>query len=151
MPDGAPLGAARHCPRTSSSGCAQQAAAFGAGALSRAADIVNAGLTEMTGATAPRLQLELICARVLLPGAAGESGYAARLDRLERRLDVGGVPTAERAAAAARRPAARRPLRHRPGCRARRRPAAVRAAPDPRRRQPAAVHPAGAAPEPRCR
>jgi DNA polymerase-3 subunit gamma/tau len=71
----------------------RQAAAFGAGALSRAADVVNAGLTEMTGATAPRLQLELIAARILLPGAAGEAGYAARLDRLERRLDVGGVPT----------------------------------------------------------
>ncbi|WP_377640063.1 DNA polymerase III subunit gamma and tau [Oryzobacter terrae] len=71
-----------------------QAAGFGAGALSRAADVVNAGLTEMTGATAPRLQLELIAARILLPAAAGEAGYAARLDRLERRLDVGGVPTA---------------------------------------------------------
>jgi DNA polymerase-3 subunit gamma/tau len=72
-----------------------QAAAFGQGSLSRAADIVNAGLTEMTGATAPRLQLELIAARVLLPGAAGESGYAARLDRLERRLEVGGTPSAD--------------------------------------------------------
>ncbi len=71
-----------------------QSAAFGAGALSRAADIVNTGLTEMTGATAPRLQLELIAARVLLPAAAGERGYAARLDRLERRLDVGGVHSA---------------------------------------------------------
>jgi DNA polymerase-3 subunit gamma/tau len=71
-----------------------QAAAFGAGAVSRAADVVNAGLTEMTGATAPRLQLELIAARILLPGAAGEAGYAARLDRLERRLDVGGLPSA---------------------------------------------------------
>src|SRR5450631_1802027 len=70
----------------------QQSAAFGPGALSRAADIVNAGLTEMTGATAPRLQLELICARVLLPGASGESGYAARLDRLERRLEMNGAP-----------------------------------------------------------
>ena len=68
-----------------------QAIAFGAGALSRAADIVNAGLTEMTGATAPRLQLELIAARILLPGAAGASGHAARLDRIERRLDVGGT------------------------------------------------------------
>ncbi len=73
-----------------------QQAAFGPGALSRAADIVNTGLTEMTGATAPRLQLELICARILLPAASGEQGYAARLDRLERRLDVGGVPTAAR-------------------------------------------------------
>ncbi len=74
----------------------QQAATFGAGSLSRAADVINAGLTDMTGATAPRLQLELIAARVLLPGAAGEAGYAARLDRLERRLEVGGVPSAPR-------------------------------------------------------
>jgi DNA polymerase III subunit gamma/tau len=66
----------------------QQAAIFGAGALSRAADIANTGLTEMTGATAPRLQLELIAARILLPASSGESGYAARLDRLERRLDL---------------------------------------------------------------
>ncbi|MEW1954337.1 DNA polymerase III subunit gamma and tau [Terrabacter sp. NPDC080008] len=76
-----------------------QQAAFGPGALSRAADIVNTGLTEMTGATAPRLQLELICARILLPTASGEQGYAARLDRLERRLDVGGVPSAAGGAA----------------------------------------------------
>jgi DNA polymerase-3 subunit gamma/tau len=78
-----------------------QQAAFGPGALSRAADIVNSGLTEMTGATAPRLQLELICARILLPAASGEQGYAARLDRLERRLDVGGVPSAARGSAPA--------------------------------------------------
>ncbi|HEY6741980.1 MAG TPA: DNA polymerase III subunit gamma and tau [Lapillicoccus sp.] len=70
-----------------------QQSRFGPGALTRAADIVNAGLTEMTGATAPRMQLELICARILLPAASGPSGYAARLDRLERRLDLGGVPT----------------------------------------------------------
>uniref|UniRef100_UPI002939A7BE DNA polymerase III subunit gamma and tau n=1 Tax=Intrasporangium sp. TaxID=1925024 RepID=UPI002939A7BE len=71
-----------------------QQSAFGPGALSRAADIVNAGLTEMTGATAPRMQLELICARILLPASSGEGGYGARLDRLERRLEVGGVPSA---------------------------------------------------------
>ncbi len=69
----------------------QQSAHFGPGTLSRSADVVNAGLSEMTGATAPRLQLELICARVLLPGASGESGYAARLDRLERRLAMTGA------------------------------------------------------------
>ena len=45
-----------------------QAARFGQAELSRAADIVATGLTEMRGATAPRLLLELICARVLLPG-----------------------------------------------------------------------------------
>ncbi|WP_347354015.1 DNA polymerase III subunit gamma and tau [Intrasporangium sp.] len=73
-----------------------QQAAFGPAALSRAADIANAGLTEMTGATSPRLQLELICARILLPGASGPQGYAARLDRIERRLEVGGaVPSLE--------------------------------------------------------
>ncbi len=83
----------RHVPEDQLERMRRQAAAFGTGALSRAADVVNAGLTEMTGATAPRLQLELIAARILLPGAAGEAGYAARLDRLERRLDVGGVPT----------------------------------------------------------
>ena len=78
-----------------------QQARFGPGALSRAADIVNAGLTEMTGATAPRMQLELICARILLPAASGPSGYAARLDRLERRLDLGGTPSAAQGGVAA--------------------------------------------------
>jgi DNA polymerase-3 subunit gamma/tau len=64
----------------------QQAAKFGAAELSRAADIVNTGLTEMRGATSPRLQLELICARVMLPGAYDdERSTQARLDRLERR------------------------------------------------------------------
>ncbi|MFJ9577947.1 DNA polymerase III subunit gamma and tau [Streptomyces sp. NPDC101191] len=62
-----------------------QASVFGAAELSRAADLVNAGLTEMRGATSPRLQLELICARVLLPGAFDdERSLQARLDRLER-------------------------------------------------------------------
>ncbi len=92
-----------------------QQAAFGPGALSRAADIVNAGLTEMTGATAPRLQLELICARILLPAASGEQGYAARLDRLERRLDVGGVPSAARGSGPAARPAGGRGSAPTPG------------------------------------
>lgn len=62
-----------------------QAAVFGAAELSRAADLVNTGLTEMRGATSPRLQLELICARVLLPAAFDdERSFQARLDRLER-------------------------------------------------------------------
>jgi len=91
VPDGA-SSVLRGVPEDQLERMRQQSAACGPGALSRAADIVNAGLTEMTGATAPRLQLELICARVLLPGASGEGGYAARLDRLERRLEIGGVP-----------------------------------------------------------
>ncbi|WP_145868445.1 DNA polymerase III subunit gamma and tau [Streptomyces capillispiralis] len=73
-----------------------QAGTFGAAELSRAADLVNEGLTEMRGATSPRLQLELICARVLLPAAYGdERSVMARLDRIERGVNfsagAGGV------------------------------------------------------------
>ncbi|MEV5878743.1 DNA polymerase III subunit gamma and tau [Streptomyces sp. NPDC052101] len=68
-----------------------QASTFGAAELSRAADLVNEGLTEMRGATAPRLQLELICARVMLPAAYGdERSVMARLDRLERGVNFSG-------------------------------------------------------------
>lgn len=67
-----------------------QASTFGAAELSRAADLVNEGLTEMRGANSPRLQLELICARVLLPAAYDDArSVMARLDRIER----GGVFT----------------------------------------------------------
>lgn len=72
-----------------------QAGTFGAAELSRAADLVNAGLTEMRGANSPRLQLELICARVLLPAAYGdERSVMARLDRIERGVNfsAGGAP-----------------------------------------------------------
>ncbi len=75
-----------------------QAARFGKAELSRAADLVATGLTEMRGATAPRLLLELICARVLLPGADHSTlGVQARLDRLEKRVEISGTPTAEAA------------------------------------------------------
>ncbi|MEU2625998.1 DNA polymerase III subunit gamma and tau [Kitasatospora sp. NPDC007106] len=70
-----------------------QADRFGAAELSRAADIVNTGLTAMRGNAAPRLQLELICARVMLPGAySDELSLQARLDKLERRASAGGFP-----------------------------------------------------------
>lgn len=62
-----------------------QARNLGPAELSRAADLVNDALREMAGATSPRLQLELLIARLLLPAAEdGELGLAARLDRLER-------------------------------------------------------------------
>jgi DNA polymerase-3 subunit gamma/tau len=78
----------------------QQATRFGPAELSRAADLVYAGLTEMRGTTSPKLVLELICARVLLPGAAAdETATLSRLDRLERRLAIAGAP-AEAAPAA---------------------------------------------------
>ncbi|UUU23297.1 DNA polymerase III subunit gamma and tau [Streptomyces sp. DSM 40750] len=69
-----------------------QAGVFGAAELSRAADLVNEGLTEMRGANSPRLQLELICARVLLPATYGdERSVMARLDRLERGVNFSGA------------------------------------------------------------
>src|SRR5450432_762484 len=69
----------------------RQSAQLGRVELTRAADIVNTGLTEMRGATAPRLLLELICARVLLPGVgADEASLLVRLERLERRFAIAG-------------------------------------------------------------
>ena len=69
-----------------------QVAGMGAGELTRAAEVIATGLTDMRGTTAPRLHLELMCARVLLPGAdADERGLHARMDRLERRVGMMGV------------------------------------------------------------
>ncbi len=68
-----------------------QAHNLGASELSRAADVTNTALTEMTGATSPRLHLELLCARILLPSSEEtERGIAARIDRVERRLNYAG-------------------------------------------------------------
>jgi DNA polymerase-3 subunit gamma/tau len=81
-----------------------QASRFGKAELVRAADCVAAGLTEMRGATTPRLLLELICARVLLPGADHSTdGLAARMDRLERRMSMA-PPVGETTPAAEQRP-----------------------------------------------
>ncbi|WP_055547147.1 DNA polymerase III subunit gamma and tau [Streptomyces sp. NBRC 110028] len=69
-----------------------QASVLGGAELSRAADLVNEGLTEMRGATSPRLQLELICARVLLPAAFDDArSVQSRLERLERGALAGGL------------------------------------------------------------
>ncbi|AYF31124.1 DNA polymerase III subunit gamma/tau [Micromonospora tulbaghiae] len=71
---------------------AAQAHRLGPATLSRCADIVHNGLVEMRGTTAPRLLLELICARMLLPGADDSSaGLLQRLERMERRLTLGGA------------------------------------------------------------
>ena len=70
-----------------------QASQLGAAGLSRAADIVHAGLMDMRGTASPRLLLELVLARVLLPAAAkDESSVLVRLDRLERRNELVGTP-----------------------------------------------------------
>jgi DNA polymerase-3 subunit gamma/tau len=46
-----------------------------------------AGLTSMRGATPPRLILELICGRILLP-ASDDAALLARVEKLERLLSV---------------------------------------------------------------
>jgi DNA polymerase-3 subunit gamma/tau len=67
----------------------RQASMLGTAGLSRAADLFHEGLTEMRGTTAPRLLLELVCARVLLPAAVSDaSSVLTRIERLERRLDI---------------------------------------------------------------
>ena len=72
-----------------------QANQIGAANLSRAADIAAEGLTQMRGATAPRLILELICGRILLPGAdTTERGLLSRIERLERAESIS-VPAAK--------------------------------------------------------
>jgi DNA polymerase-3 subunit gamma/tau len=83
-----------------------QSNGFGPSELTRAADIVNAALMEFRGATAPRLLLELMCARILVPGADNSTqGFQARLDRVERRLAMdGGAAPAPAAAPVAVRP-----------------------------------------------
>ncbi|MGB2569237.1 DNA polymerase III subunit gamma and tau [Micromonospora citrea] len=81
---------------------AAQAQRLGPGTLSRCADIVHNGLVDMRGTTAPRLLLELICARMLLPGADDSTGgLLQRLERMERRLTLGGVELPSAAAGSA--------------------------------------------------
>jgi DNA polymerase-3 subunit gamma/tau len=82
---------------------AQQSHKFGSAELSRAADVVNAALTEMTGATSPRLHLELMVARILVPASdESERGSLARLERLERRIGIEGSDAAGAVEAPAR-------------------------------------------------
>jgi DNA polymerase-3 subunit gamma/tau len=71
---------------------AEQAAEVSAAELSRAADVVSRTLSELRGATAPRLLLELMAARLLLPGSQSDpQALTARMDQLERRVAAGSV------------------------------------------------------------
>jgi DNA polymerase-3 subunit gamma/tau len=80
-----------------------QANRIGTANLSRAADIAAEGLTQMRGATAPRLILELICGRILLPiGDNTDAGMLARIERLERAENIAPLTTASVASAPAR-------------------------------------------------
>jgi DNA polymerase-3 subunit gamma/tau len=72
-----------------------QAARFGISELTYAAETVNHALTEMSGATSPKLHLELMCAKVLVPSSdQTEVGSLARIERLERRIGMGGAAPA---------------------------------------------------------
>ena len=74
----------------------QQAQTLGERELTVAAGTVNETLNGMTGAANPQLQLELLCARLLLPAVEGSAGgaevaaLASRLQVLERRVAAGG-------------------------------------------------------------
>ncbi len=75
---------------------ADQAARLGAATLVRFAEIVHTGLTDMRGATAPRLLLELLCGRMLLPAASTtDEALLQRLERMERRADIVVEPRAD--------------------------------------------------------
>ena len=93
------------CPPDQVERMTDQAARLGTATLSRLADIVHTGLVEMRGTTSPRLLLELVSARMLLPAASTDgAALLQRLERLERRLSLT-APAPD----ASTPPAARRP------------------------------------------
>ena len=80
-----------------------QASQLSAAELARAADVVSTAISELRGATSPRLHLEFMAAHLLLPGADdSERGLRARVDQLERRLASGSPPVEAPVAAAPR-------------------------------------------------
>ena len=80
----------------------EQAARLGPATLVRYGEILHAGLIEMRGATAPRLLLELLCARMLLPAAStAEPALLERLERIERRASIAPAPVPHGESAAA--------------------------------------------------
>ena len=72
-----------------------QAERLGIATLTRLAEVLHTGLVDMRGTTSPRLVLELLCARMLLPGAStGDAALLQRLERMERRMEIAGGPVA---------------------------------------------------------
>lgn len=111
-----------------------QADRMGPATLSRFAEIVHTGLIEMRGATSPRLVMELLSARMLLPAAvqgdpALDSAVLQRLEQLERRAAVAPVAAAA-VPAIAQQQAAPPPAPQ---------PAAATPAPPPRQPEPVAA------------
>jgi len=78
-----------------------QASRIGNASLNRAAEVVAQGLTQMRGATAPRLILELIASRVVMPDADdSQLGILARVERLERQSSLQPLPSSPQAKSA---------------------------------------------------
>ncbi|MEV0759685.1 DNA polymerase III subunit gamma and tau, partial [Nocardia sp. NPDC050435] len=78
-----------------------QSQRLGAATLARYAELLHEGLGEMRGATAPRLLLEIVCARMLLPSVSDtESATLQRLERLERGVATGAIAPAAPSSAA---------------------------------------------------
>ncbi|MFM1906103.1 MAG: hypothetical protein RIT32_899, partial [Actinomycetota bacterium] len=73
---------------------ANQAKQIGAARLSRAADLLTSGIAQLRGATAPRLQLELLAARLLLAASSeGIAGLEHRISLLEKNGGAAPAPT----------------------------------------------------------
>ena len=70
-----------------------QAKLIGIANLIRSADLLANGLTQMRGATPPRLILELVCGQMMLP-QANDAAVSARLEKLERGV-INTAPTTE--------------------------------------------------------
>ena len=70
-----------------------QAKLIGIANLIRSADLLANGLTQMRGATPPRLILELVCGQMMLP-QANDAAVSARLEKLERGV-MNAAPTTE--------------------------------------------------------
>ena len=77
-----------------------QAERLGVATLTRLAEVMHTGLVEMRGTTSPRLVLELMCARMLLPAASTSDGaLLQRLERIERRMAIAQEPADPRGSA----------------------------------------------------
>ncbi len=141
---------------------ADQAARLGPATLTRYGEILHQGLIEMRGATAPRLLLELLVSRMLLPAATtSDGGLLERLERIERRNAIAPDPAgpsddggaAKRFVRPSERPAGSEPAGGAPSRSAEREAGAPMAVPAPAPSRPAepapdAAPPAPAAPKP---
>ncbi|AZG47339.1 DNA polymerase III subunit gamma and tau [Gordonia insulae] len=134
-----------------------QIESLGPAALTRFAETVHAALGEMRGTTSPRLLLEVMCARMLLPAASTEdAALLQRLERLESGVVVAGSSPVNSSAAPGAapepesppkfvRPSQRKAQESAPAAPAT--PAAPAAPPEPSRPEPvAATTPEPAAP-----